>query len=82
MATPVRTCLGCRKAVEKPELVRVVRNADGYVVVDAHGRASGRGAYLHPRRGCVDAAIRTKAFARAFKASVEGVERVVDGPDE
>jgi predicted RNA-binding protein YlxR (DUF448 family) len=68
-----RTCLGCRQVVEKAALVRVVRGEDGLLVVDALGRAPGRGAYLHPRPGCVDAAIRSKAFARTFKAPVEGL---------
>jgi uncharacterized protein len=50
---PRRTCIGCRQEGFKPELVRLVRSADGKLTVDATGRAPGRGAYLHRDPACV-----------------------------
>lgn len=63
---PVRTCVGCRRRAVKPELLRVV--ADGALVVaDPLGRKGGRGAYVHPGRGCLAQAERRRAFVRALR---------------
>ncbi len=43
---PQRTCLACRKVGAKRDLVRLVRSAEGKVVVDIKGKMVGRGAYL------------------------------------
>ena len=66
---PVRTCVGCRARVAKPDLLRVVA-ADGVLAVDLAGRLPGRGAHVHPDLGCVDLAEKRRAFARALR--VEG----------
>jgi predicted RNA-binding protein YlxR (DUF448 family) len=50
---------------------------DGRVVVwRGRRRPSGRGASIHPREACVREAVRQGAFARAFRARVEGMETV------
>lgn len=54
----------------KSDLLRVAAGADGppwVVVPDERGRMPGRGAHLHPRQGCLDQAVRRKAFARALR---------------
>ena len=38
------------------------------------GRPAGRGAWLHPSEACLAAAVRAKAFERAFRASVGRVD--------
>ena len=43
---PQRTCVSCRMVGDKKELIRLVRQSDGVVVVDEVGRLPGRGAYL------------------------------------
>jgi predicted RNA-binding protein YlxR (DUF448 family) len=48
---PLRTCVGCREALQKRALIRIVKGPDG-VVVDLTGKAHGRGAYLHDKRSC------------------------------
>lgn len=53
---PIRTCVACRRARPKDELVRIVRRRDGSVVADPSGREPGRGAYICPERDCVAAA--------------------------
>ena len=45
---PVRTCTGCRQAKNKKDLIRVVRDKEGNVSVDATGKLNGRGAYICP----------------------------------
>ncbi|RDH74859.1 YlxR family protein [Mycolicibacterium moriokaense] len=68
---PVRTCVGCRRRELAAELLRVVAegsgNGDYVVTVDAAGNLPGRGAWLHPDRQCLNAAIRRRAFARALR---------------
>ena len=67
---PVRTCVACRQEAGKRSLVRVVRYASGAAVIDATGRASGRGAYIHRDPVCVETARKKRAFDRALKATV------------
>ncbi|HEX2424594.1 MAG TPA: YlxR family protein [Actinomycetota bacterium] len=64
---PVRTCVGCRRRAEKAALLRVVLGPDGLFAADPTGRAPGRGAYVHPEAGCIDAAVRRGALARALR---------------
>jgi predicted RNA-binding protein YlxR (DUF448 family) len=52
---PQRTCVACRRAAEKRDLIRLVRT-DAGVAIDTSGHARGRGAYL-----CEDAACWTRA---------------------
>ncbi|MGD0805966.1 MAG: YlxR family protein [Anaerolineales bacterium] len=54
---PQRMCIGCREALAKRALVRVARTPDG-VKIDPTGKAPGRGAYVHDRSACWEAALR------------------------
>jgi uncharacterized protein len=65
-ARPQRTCVGCRARLVKVELLRLVV-VEGSVTPDPAGRAPGRGAYLHPDPGCLELALRRRAFPRAFR---------------
>ncbi|MCV7209181.1 YlxR family protein [Mycolicibacterium canariasense] len=68
---PVRTCVGCRKRELAVDLLRLAAVLDGpghyAVTVDSAGSLPGRGAWLHPDRQCLEAAIRRRAFARALR---------------
>jgi predicted RNA-binding protein YlxR (DUF448 family) len=66
-----RTCVGCRRRAPADALARVALR-DEKLVVWGPGRArpSGRGASLHPDAACLRAALRTGAFARAFRGGV------------
>jgi hypothetical protein len=52
----------------------VARAPGGAVVVDPAGRAPGRGAYLHPDPGCVDAAFRRGGIAKALRTPLGSAE--------
>jgi len=67
---PVRTCVGCREEGGKRGLIRLVRGLDGVAHPDPSGRASGRGAYLHPDPACWQLARRRRALERALRAEV------------
>lgn len=43
---PIRTCIACGNRGAKRELLRIVRNRDGTLAVDANGRLPGRGTYV------------------------------------
>jgi predicted RNA-binding protein YlxR (DUF448 family) len=66
---PQRTCIGCRQEAGKRELVRVVRTPDQQVVLDATGRARGRGAYVHASRVCWEKALKGATIKNALKIS-------------
>lgn len=67
---PVRTCVGCRRRGEQEDVVRLALEGS-QVVLDAARRKPGRGAWLHPRRSCFEAAISKRAFNRAFRGQVD-----------
>ena len=84
---PMRQCVGCREMKPKPELVRVVRSAEGEISVDFRGKAPGRGAYLCPDPACLKRAIRAKARERNLDTAIPQavyerlVERMEAGDD-
>lgn len=72
-AVPYRSCLGCGGKRPKGELVRLVLSAEGQPGIDAKQRAPGRGAYLCGK-GCLSAAVKRKAFQRAFRGKGRTLE--------
>lgn len=63
---PVRTCVGCRARAPKGELLRLAI-VGGLVVADPNASRPGRGAYVHRRRGCVEAALAGGRLGRALR---------------
>lgn len=70
---PQRTCVGCREVLPKRQLIRIVRTAEG-VRVDASGKLSGRGAYLHNQRPCWENGLKG-ALANALKTEITESDR-------
>ena len=50
-------------------------------MVDAAARLPGRGAWVHPDLGCVDAAERRKAFGRALRTAITDTSAVREWTD-
>jgi predicted RNA-binding protein YlxR (DUF448 family) len=73
--TPQRTCVGCREVLPKRQLIRIVRTAEG-VRVDASGKLSGRGAYLHNQRTCWEDGLKG-TLAHALKTEITENDRKV-----
>lgn len=65
---PVRTCVGCRTRAPRAALLRVVSQND-ILIIDEDAVLPGRGAWLHPTRECMEAALRRRAFGRALRVS-------------
>lgn len=75
MTPPLRTCIGCRGAAPKAELLRIVWVSAGSKAgpqSDPRQIAPGRGAYLHRSPECLALAVRRRALGRALRvASVD-----------
>lgn len=67
---PIRTCVSCRESSEKKRLIRIVRCADGNVVIDPGGKMPGRGAYLCGAKKCTDSAIKMNKLGRALRCEI------------
>ena len=64
---PIRTCIVCRKKKDKRDLIRLVLDSEGWVVVDASGCAAGRGAYVCRNKECWASLQNRKLLAKAFR---------------
>jgi uncharacterized protein len=67
---PQRMCLGCQEMKPKKELIRVVKNSEGNIKIDLTGKAPGRGAYICKSVECLDKAIKSKRFEKAFETKI------------
>jgi hypothetical protein len=72
---PLRTCIGCGQVEPKRAMVRIVRTPDAGVQVDATGKRSGRGAYIHPRAECWQNALKRGALERALETTLTTEEK-------
>lgn len=67
---PQRQCIGCGEMKNKRELIRVLKDAEGTISIDATGKKNGRGAYICPSIDCFRKAVKGKGLERAFKMAV------------
>lgn len=54
----------------KKEMMRVLKTAQGPIVLDATGKKNGRGAYLCLSEECLKKARKNKGLERSFKMSI------------
>ena len=73
---PQRTCIACRKVGGKRGLVRLVRTAEGSVIVDPSGKQPGRGAYLHPVRSCWEVGLNGSRIEQALRSKLSQANRL------
>ena len=57
---PLRQCVGCGQMKSKKEMMRVIKTAEGDIVLDVTGRKNGRGAYLCKQEECLKMAMKNK----------------------
>ena len=67
---PLRQCIGCGEMKNKREMIRILKTAEGEIVLDATGRKNGRGAYLCPSMDCFLKAKKSRGLDRCFKMAV------------
>ncbi len=67
---PMRQCVGCGEMKDKKEMMRILKTAEGPIVLDMTGKKNGRGAYLCKSAKCLQKARRNKGLERSFKMSI------------
>lgn len=67
---PLRQCIGCGEMKSKKEMIRVIKTAEGEILLDATGRKNGRGAYLCPSMECFKNAVKGRGLERSFKMAI------------
>ena len=68
---PLRQCIGCGEEMKsKKEMIRVIKTAEGEILLDATGRKNGRGAYLCPSMECFKKAVKGRGLERSFKMAI------------
>ena len=60
----------CGEMKPKKELLRILRTETGEFVVDALGKANGRGAYLCRSVECFQKAVKNRGLERSFKQAI------------
>jgi len=81
---PTRSCVACRTARPKQELLRIVRTPGGEVLVDPSGRLAGRGGYVCQTGDCLATALNRGGLARALDLTIPAELRValLAGPQQ
>jgi predicted RNA-binding protein YlxR (DUF448 family) len=68
--TPIRTCVVCREAQSKRDLVRIIRAPEGEVRIDLTGKKPGRGAYVCSREECRTGPQTHRQLSRALGTTI------------
>ena len=67
---PLRQCVGCGEMKSKKEMMRILKTAEGDIVLDVTGKMNGRGAYLCKTEECLKKARKNRGVERSFKMSI------------
>lgn len=67
---PMRKCTGCGEMKTKKEMLRVLKTAEGEILLDRTGKKNGRGAYLCQNEECLTKAFRNKGLERSLKCAI------------
>ena len=66
----MRQCVGCGEMKNKKDMMRVLKSAEGPVILDMTGKKNGRGAYLCMNKECLVKARKNRGLERSFKISI------------
>ena len=66
----MRQCVGCGEMKNKKDMMRVLKSAEGPVILDMTGKKNGRGAYLCMNKECLVKARKNKGLERSLKMSI------------
>lgn len=65
-----RSCIGCNIKKEKKDLLRIVKQKEGNVVIDKTGKLSGRGAYICGDKECFEKIKKANKLERALETKI------------
>ena len=67
---PMRSCVVTKESLPKKELIRVVRDKSGNVIIDESGKQNGRGAYLKRDLDVIKKAKKSKILEKALGVNI------------
>lgn len=67
---PMRSCVVTREKLPKGELLRIVKDVNGNIMVDISGKINGRGAYIKKDIAVLDKAIKSKILERQLETTI------------
>ncbi|MCR5100995.1 MAG: YlxR family protein [Butyrivibrio sp.] len=73
---PMRQCVGCGQMKNKKEMVRIIKQSDGTVLLDKTGKQNGRGAYICNDKECFKKSRKNKGLERSLKSQIP--EEILD----
>ncbi len=66
-----RKCMACNTKKDKYELIRIVKNSNGEIILDKTGKLDGRGAYICNNIKCLEKVIKTNRIGRVLKSNID-----------
>ena len=81
---PLRKCVATNEQLPKKELIRVVKNKDGEIMIDPTGKLNGRGAYLKRSLEAIELAKKKRSLNRSLSCEIpdeiyEELKKYVNG---
>ena len=67
---PLRKCVATNEQLPKKDLIRIVRNKEGQVFIDATGKMNGRGAYLKRSLEAIEIAKKKGVLKRSLEVDI------------
>ena len=67
---PLRKCTGCGQMKSKKEMLRVLKETEGAILLDRTGKKNGRGAYVCAERECLEKAFKNRGLERSLKCQI------------
>ena len=72
---PERSCVACAQKLPKRDLIRIVRTAQGAVIVDRGEKSAGRGAYLCRTYSCWQKGVEKGGLERSLKQEISTLDK-------
>lgn len=66
-----RKCMACNTKKDKYDLIRIVKNKKGEILIDKTGKQDGRGAYICNDIQCLNKVIKTNRIEKIFKTNID-----------
>ena len=63
--------MGCNTKKNKNELIRIVKDKAGNIIIDKTGKANGRGAYICDDKECLEKAIKSRRIEKTFEMKID-----------
>lgn len=80
---PTRMCVVCMQMKPKSELLRLVKNKQGKIIIDKSKKLDGRGVWVDKKQECISQLKKRKSLERKFGSSVpeeifEEINKILD----